>query len=278
MPPLHPACAAWPPLSAAELQALADDIRENGLLEPVVLIDGAILDGRHRWLACELASVEPRTVIYQGDDPIGYVLSRNLHHRHMTLNARALAVATLDRLPRGRPANVASGDISSRKQLAALGGITLAALARARALLDHAEPNILDYVRSGAVTLSAARRAIRGVSREAQRAMAAADVKPAPRRAPASPAERAAWAKERATLERRIAHLTEQAANAAAAADRAASLAAGRGVLTAAEFRKIMACLGPEHCTSRYAGVAHRIFSGLDRVLVRSEAILDEPS
>jgi hypothetical protein len=40
----------------------ADDIRQNGLVEPVALLDGLVLDGRNRLRACEIAGVEPRFV------------------------------------------------------------------------------------------------------------------------------------------------------------------------------------------------------------------------
>ena len=48
----HPACLLFPRLADDELRALADDIRQNGLLNPIVTLDGAILDGRNRLAAC----------------------------------------------------------------------------------------------------------------------------------------------------------------------------------------------------------------------------------
>ena len=44
---LHPACKAWPEMLAPELAELADDIRDNGLREPITLTpDDLLLDGR----------------------------------------------------------------------------------------------------------------------------------------------------------------------------------------------------------------------------------------
>jgi hypothetical protein len=74
-------------MNAAALQGLADDIREHGQREPVVLFDGAVLDGRNRLRACELAGVEPVFVTvesYEVGDPIDFVLSLNEKRRHMT--------------------------------------------------------------------------------------------------------------------------------------------------------------------------------------------------
>ena len=48
------------------LQALAEDIRANGLLNDIVLHQGKILDGRNRYLACGMAGVEPRLREWKG--------------------------------------------------------------------------------------------------------------------------------------------------------------------------------------------------------------------
>ena len=57
---VHPAALAFPMMPEKELRELAEDIKTHGLLEPIGLLDGKILDGRNRLKACELAEVEPR--------------------------------------------------------------------------------------------------------------------------------------------------------------------------------------------------------------------------
>jgi ParB family chromosome partitioning protein len=72
-------------MDAEALQALADDIREHGQREPVILYHGAVLDGRNRLRACEMAGVEPRFVTRDDvESPTTFVLSLNLHRRHLT--------------------------------------------------------------------------------------------------------------------------------------------------------------------------------------------------
>ena len=79
---LHPACKLFPKLGKTELQELADDIKANGLQNPIVLLDGKILDGRNRFAACKIAGVKPRFEKWDGaGSPVEWVISQNLMRR-----------------------------------------------------------------------------------------------------------------------------------------------------------------------------------------------------
>ena len=66
-------------MSKDELQALAADIKERGLLQDIVLHEGKILDGRNRNKACKIAGVKPRFVQWPGKgSPLAWVISTNL--------------------------------------------------------------------------------------------------------------------------------------------------------------------------------------------------------
>lgn len=93
----HPSASLFPMLDDKSLQDLAEDIHKNGLLEPIVVHEGMILDGRNRFVACELAGVPPAfTEWNNGVSPTVYVLSKNLHRRHLTTSQRAaIAVEVL---------------------------------------------------------------------------------------------------------------------------------------------------------------------------------------
>jgi ParB-like chromosome segregation protein Spo0J len=84
----------FPMLADDELAELAEDIKQRGLLQPVVLDpQGRVLDGRNRLAACRLAGVEPTFETYNGDDPDGYALAANGQRREQTKAQKALIAA-----------------------------------------------------------------------------------------------------------------------------------------------------------------------------------------
>jgi hypothetical protein len=91
---IHPAATMFPMMHGPELGLLVEDIEANGLREPIVLFDGLVLEGRNRLRACELAQVPPRFVEWDGvGSPIAFVLSRNLHRRHLNESQRSIIAA-----------------------------------------------------------------------------------------------------------------------------------------------------------------------------------------
>jgi hypothetical protein len=96
--PAHPAAEIFPLMPDDELRDLAANIK-GGQRDPIAICDGKVLDGRNRLRACRLAGVRPRVEHVETDDPLGFVLSRNLHRRHLNSAQRAaLAVELLPML------------------------------------------------------------------------------------------------------------------------------------------------------------------------------------
>ena len=65
-----------------------------------------MLDGRNRYLACEIAGVKPRFIEFQGDDPIGWVVTQNLVRRHLTASQKAVVAFDLLPMLERKPKNV----------------------------------------------------------------------------------------------------------------------------------------------------------------------------
>src|SRR5215471_5567565 len=96
----HELAREVPAMPSAELRELAKDIKANGLQVPIVLYEGKILDGRHRYHACVTEGIEPVFVDFEGDDPFDFVLSMNLHRRHLSAaQLKRLAQTTIKRSP-----------------------------------------------------------------------------------------------------------------------------------------------------------------------------------
>lgn len=95
----HPLSLVMPPMSDEEYEQLIDSIREHGQLEPVVLFEGQILDGRHRYQACQELGIEPilREYSYEDDgpSPATFSLVKNTHRRHLTTSQRAMVAAAI---------------------------------------------------------------------------------------------------------------------------------------------------------------------------------------
>jgi hypothetical protein len=82
-------------MSGAEFDALVADIAANGLQNPIVLHDEMVLDGGNRYRACQVAGVEPRFVQFSGGSIGQFVLSANLHRRHLSTGQQATIVASV---------------------------------------------------------------------------------------------------------------------------------------------------------------------------------------
>lgn len=81
----------------AEFDALVADLKANGLRNPLVLLDGMVLDGGNRYRACVAADVAIETRAFdpsRDGNPVSFVLSANLHRRHMTAGQQAAIVAS----------------------------------------------------------------------------------------------------------------------------------------------------------------------------------------
>lgn len=174
----HPLSAAFPAMSADDFQALKDDIEVNGQREPVIVFEGMVLDGWHRYQACAQLGLNVQKFTFaQDEDPVAFVLSHNLHRRHLTASQRAAAVvACAEWAPTGRPKKVeAASTFSTREALAKAAGVTPRTITDAK---TAAKAGLGDAVKEGAMTAEQAAAVARGKPAKAALAAPPADTGP----------------------------------------------------------------------------------------------------
>lgn len=190
----HAAAALFPLLSGDEFRELVADVRERGLLNPIVMHDGKVLDGRNRLAACMAGGVAPRFIewVDPGCGPVAWVISQNLHRRHLSASQRA--VIALDALPlfeqEARKRMSAGGKgvqqvepLKARDQAAGAFGVNHAYVSDAKAIAAKS-PALVDRIRDGEMTITQAKRELKEQAREERRemnreAIAQADVREA---------------------------------------------------------------------------------------------------
>ena len=156
----HEYANLFPMLQDAELQSLAADIKENGLQSPITVFEDQILDGRNRFRACEIAGVIPVFESYAGEDALAFVISHNLHRRHLTESQRAMVAAKMADLQRGRPPeglNAPIGAFKTQRKAAAMLNVGRGSVQRARQVVTKAITEIQDMVTSGEISVPIAK-------------------------------------------------------------------------------------------------------------------------
>jgi len=167
----HEYADIFPMLSLEELDTLAADIAANGLLEPITLYEGKVLDGRNRYVACLNVAVDPRFTQYTGDDPLGFVVSKNLHRRQLTSSQRAVVALEVERhiALRGRDNQSTQttqgyqridNPVDALRDAADLVGTNRQYVSDAKKIAAQA-PELIPQIASGAMTIPEAKREIR---------------------------------------------------------------------------------------------------------------------
>jgi hypothetical protein len=161
----HPHADLFPMMTATELEALAEDIAENGQRHDIVLYQGAVLDGRNRLLACEKAGVEPRFAEYDGDDAgaLALVISLNVQRRDLTAAQRAVVAArAMEQMPERRGGDRKSDQKGNSSPVGRSVGIVALqfkvsdkSIQQAKALLKEA-PDLAAQVESCSLSIAAA--------------------------------------------------------------------------------------------------------------------------
>ncbi len=158
----HPLANLFPLLGEPEIQTLAQDIAENGLQSPITIYEGKILDGRNRFTACVMKGVTPRFVDYNGHEPIKFVVSTNLHRRHLNESQRAMVAAKLANISHGGNRKDQAANLpldpkgTSQAKAAQLLNTSERSVRNAKKVETEAVPEVIAAVESGKLPVSVA--------------------------------------------------------------------------------------------------------------------------
>jgi len=173
--------------TARESEALKAGILKHGLLEPITIHDGKILDGRNRHRAiCELLTYEKDfnydnvvkfAPVPEGFTPEQYVITRNLHRRNLNESQRALFAGLMllefkeDRtLTKEQRTNLPKG--SKTSHFGKIFNVSGSSVKSAQIVIKRGLPDVKDFVQKGFWRLSLAKK-IAELSKEEQQNLVA---------------------------------------------------------------------------------------------------------
>jgi hypothetical protein len=123
---------------------LAEDIAERDLIEPPKLLDGQVIDGRHRILAMVMLGWSDEKIrkhctelAEDTDDALAYLKSRNWVRDHLTVAQKATIIAGLIVVKHGGNRQVVSSPLATQSQAARDFHVPVTAIQQARRILHH---------------------------------------------------------------------------------------------------------------------------------------------
>lgn len=197
-PLFHPLANLFPMMGEAEHAELVEDVRRRGIRSKIVLHEGLILDGRNRYLAGVAAGIimpgvfempgggeylpQFRAFVEEHDGaPLAFVLSTNLHRRHLSESQRAMVAAKLESFSHGGLRITQDADLQlatlvvTRAEAAEIAKVSPRSVASAKAVLEHGAPELAQKVETGEVAVSLAAELARLPVEEQREVMRTAD-------------------------------------------------------------------------------------------------------
>lgn len=198
----HDFANLFPMMEGAQWGHFLADVGANGVQEPVWLFEGKILDGRNRAKAAHLCEKPFDTKQFTGtrEQALSFVVSRNLHRRHLDESQRAMVGArlkplfeaeaherqgqrtdlkkpietpllvgqepALDNLLENSPKGVEP--VHSHKKAAEAVNVSDFSIKQADAVLKQGTPELVKAVESGQVAVSAAATVAKNTTKEEQ--------------------------------------------------------------------------------------------------------------
>jgi ParB-like chromosome segregation protein Spo0J len=162
----HPLAEIIPAMDESEFAELVADVNARGIMEPVVLYEGKILDGRHRYRAAREAGRSVDFTEYTGTDPLGYVVALNIRRRHLSASQKAtIALVIEEEISKKAKVNMAeggrvsqdretlsAGPVHAAKKAAEIVGVSSGYVSDAKRIAAS-DPDLLQKVAAGETTI-----------------------------------------------------------------------------------------------------------------------------
>lgn len=154
----HPISQLVPPMTRIEYEDIRESINRYDLRMAIMLFEGKILDGRHRYRSCIETGRQPRFEDFQGthEEAVAYVIGMNLDRRNLSNEQKALAAARLadyrlgDNQHTGDKGTPTGG--TSQADAAKTFNVPLRSLQRAKRILDHGESELVEMFERGDIS------------------------------------------------------------------------------------------------------------------------------
>lgn len=139
-------------MDSEEFERLKSSIKSVGQLQPIITKAGAIIDGRHRLLACEELGVEPIFREAETDELLEAAIAANQVRKHDSPSQKAMNAATLTDLETEQGHPPSPGKLSLRKA-AEIYGVSVWHVQKARAVLIYGSAELIEAVKAGVVAM-----------------------------------------------------------------------------------------------------------------------------
>ena len=157
---VHPLADVFPMCTDEEFQEICKDVEKNGFQQPVkITTKNLLIDGRNRIEIAHAVEIEPSIEYKDVKDVLGYIMSENLHRRHLTPGQKAMIAEKIANLPKGRHVSIETS-ILSKRAVANKVGTSPASISRARTIRKLA-PEEAKQVEAGKMTMEQGYQAAR---------------------------------------------------------------------------------------------------------------------
>lgn len=164
--PIHPAAEIFPMMVDSQFAEFKKDIETYGVKEWGTLYLGQVLDGRNRYKACQELGIEMTFCEIEDTedfDPVAYVLSHNLHRRHLTESQRSMVAAKVAKMTHGGNRKGDQEDNCTLEQAASIMKVSDGSVKRAKKVIADGASEVQQAVEQGELPVSVASDFVKAV-------------------------------------------------------------------------------------------------------------------